>query len=243
MPVFQVYSVAAANSSIDSESRLTAMADGDDLDALGINTVLLRPRPQIFRLLVELRNRDALWKAGKAGEGRLPGVLPLSRLEASQREISLQLTEELFEAGCATEDGSLTIVLPGLVEEEPIQFFITTQGPRGSPYEGGVFKMKFELPLDWPKRPPRVRFLTPIYHCNVHEDGELPVGALGLFEDEWKPSHTLFDFLAVLLERIASPDPWSEAAVRPDLAAQLKAERSAFNWAAQEHVRLHAMIR
>lgn len=42
------------------------------------------------------------------------------------------------------------------------------QGPSETPYEGGVFQLAFAVPEQYPLQPPQVRFLTKIFHPNVH---------------------------------------------------------------------------
>lgn len=42
------------------------------------------------------------------------------------------------------------------------------QGPSETPYEGGVFQLAFSVPEQYPLQPPQVRFLTKIFHPNVH---------------------------------------------------------------------------
>ena len=46
-------------------------------------------------------------------------------------------------------------------------------GPKGTPYEDGVFELSITLPKDFPYRPPIFKFVTKIYHINVGEDGEI----------------------------------------------------------------------
>ena len=43
---------------------------------------------------------------------------------------------------------------------------ITLKGPKGTPYEGGLFKLEMKFPPDYPQKPPFVRLHTGIWHPN-----------------------------------------------------------------------------
>ncbi|TFF85655.1 MAG: ubiquitin-conjugating enzyme E2 [Promethearchaeota archaeon] len=43
---------------------------------------------------------------------------------------------------------------------------ITLMGPKGTVYEGGLFKLEIKYPKDYPRKPPFVRMHTPIWHPN-----------------------------------------------------------------------------
>ena len=62
-------------------------------------------------------------------------------------------------------------VFPG---EEHIDFWrIIMEGPEGTPYEGGIFELFIEFINEYPAKPPNIRFITPIYHCNINSSGRI----------------------------------------------------------------------
>ena len=52
------------------------------------------------------------------------------------------------------------------------------EGPEGTPFVGGRFRMKLVLSHDYPAQPPRGFFLTKIYHPNVASNGDICVNTL-----------------------------------------------------------------
>ena len=41
------------------------------------------------------------------------------------------------------------------------------QGPEGTPYEGGVFEIEITIPKQYPFEPPKMKFMTKIWHPNI----------------------------------------------------------------------------
>ncbi|RZC37233.1 ubiquitin-conjugating enzyme E2 S, partial [Asbolus verrucosus] len=62
-----------------------------------------------------------------------------------------------------------------------IQAYI--DGPAGTPYMSGVFKVKLTLGKGFPQEPPKAFFLTKIFHPNVAANGEICVNTL---KKDWK---------------------------------------------------------
>ena len=52
------------------------------------------------------------------------------------------------------------------------------EGPGQSPYEGGIFKLELFLPDEYPMVPPKIRFLTKIYHPNIDRLGRICMDTL-----------------------------------------------------------------
>jgi ubiquitin-conjugating enzyme E2 D len=61
-------------------------------------------------------------------------------------------------------------------------------GPEESPYTGGVFFLNIHFPTDYPFKPPKISFVTRIYHPNINSNGGI---CLDILKDQWSPALTI----------------------------------------------------
>jgi len=86
-------------------------------------------------------------------------------------------------------------------------------GPNDSPYAGGMFKLEIHFPSDYPFKPPKVTFLTKIYHPNINSHGNI---CLDILKDQWSPALTVSKVLLSICSLLNDPNP--KDPLVPDIA-------------------------
>ncbi|EDX01460.1 ubiquitin-conjugating enzyme E2 4 [Drosophila yakuba] len=111
-------------------------------------------------------------------------------------------------------------------------------GPAGSVYEGGHFRLDIRFPASYPFRPPRIRFTTRIYHCNVDSRGAICLDVLG---ERWSPVMNVAKVLLsiyVLMSECNPDDPLVMC-----IADQYKTNRREHDKIARNWTKLFAMTK
>ena len=93
------------------------------------------------------------------------------------------------------------------LEDEADIFVWTAQlrGPADSPYEDGLFKLHIKCPPNYPLAPPKVSFVTPIFHPNVlFKTGEICLDILK--PDSWTPAWTLQSVCRAVTALLSHPE-------------------------------------
>jgi ubiquitin-protein ligase/uncharacterized protein YegL len=71
------------------------------------------------------------------------------------------------------------------------------------PYAGGTWLLTVDIPESYPFVPPKMRFVTPLYHCNVNSSGALCIDVL---KNNWNPALTVASVLKQIYALILNPD-------------------------------------
>uniref|UniRef100_A0A4X2JXH2 E2 ubiquitin-conjugating enzyme n=1 Tax=Vombatus ursinus TaxID=29139 RepID=A0A4X2JXH2_VOMUR len=91
-------------------------------------------------------------------------------------------------------------------EEDLTDLQVTIEGPEGTPYAGGLFRMKLLLGKDFPAAPPKGFFLTKIFHPNVGANGEICVNVL---KRDWTAELGIRHVLLTIKCLLIHPNPES----------------------------------
>lgn len=193
---------------------------------IGCRRVLCRLRPRAARLFTEMHCCDQLFGVmGSSCDSSSPSTPWAS---------GFARTHELLTRPSSNSNGDLVLRATG-----PFSWQAALRGPRGSPYAGFYHWVSMEFTADWPGLPPQLKFQTPIYHCNVAEDGLISYGPLALVRERWSQLDTVFPMLGTLMEMFCVPD--AVVAVRPELSALLASDPKAYLEAAGGYAREHAI--
>lgn len=83
-------------------------------------------------------------------------------------------------------------------------------GKEGTDWEGGVFKVVMEFPPEYPSKPPKCKFVPPLFHPNVYPSGTICLSILNE-EEGWRPAITIKQMLLGIQELLDNPNPNSPA--------------------------------
>ncbi|CEQ41005.1 SPOSA6832_02686, partial [Sporobolomyces salmonicolor] len=95
--------------------------------------------------------------------------------------------------------------ISAIPHEDNLRYFdVLISGPDSSPFEGGIFKLELFLPEEYPMAPPKVRFLTKIYHPNIDKLGRI---CLDILKDKWSPALQIRTVLLSIQALLSAPNP------------------------------------
>jgi len=117
------------------------------------------------------------------------------------------------------------------------QFEVQLDGPKDSPYEGGVWRVRVELPDNYPYKSPSIGFVNRIFHPNVDEmSGSV---CLDVINQTWTPMYDLINVFEVFLPQLLLyPNPTDP--LNGEAAALLMREPERYKSKIREYIAQHA---
>ena len=80
----------------------------------------------------------------------------------------------------------------------------TIEGPKDSCYENGMFDLDINFPKNYPFSPPKIKFKTKVYHCNISSDGSI---CLDIIKNQWSPILKISQVLISIQSLLCDPNP------------------------------------
>lgn len=115
-------------------------------------------------------------------------------------------------------------VTAGPVGDDLFHWTATISGPVNTPYHGGLFFLDIQFPADYPFKPPKVKFITRIYHCNINSGGGI---CLDILKDQWSPALTISKVLLSICSLLDEPNP--DDPLVPEAADLYQNDREKYN--------------
>eukprot|EP01028_Stygiella_incarcerata_P010240 TRINITY_DN51_c0_g1_i1.p1 TRINITY_DN51_c0_g1~~TRINITY_DN51_c0_g1_i1.p1 ORF type:complete len:154 (-),score=44.32 TRINITY_DN51_c0_g1_i1:168-629(-) len=94
------------------------------------------------------------------------------------------------------------------VETDVLLWKAQINGPENSIWEGGVFKLEMKFSEEYPDEPPKVKFLTKMFHPNIYENGDICVDML---QKGWVATYGVENILVSLQSLLTDPNTSSPA--------------------------------
>lgn len=109
-------------------------------------------------------------------------------------------------------------------------------GPSDSPYSGGIFRLKLQFCDDFPFKPPKVKFITKIFHPNIDCYGNI---CLDILNKNWSPVLNVTKLLLSISSLLTDPNP--DDPLDADVAYIYKNDKQKFIKMARNYTLNHAI--
>ncbi|TFK29087.1 ubiquitin-conjugating enzyme [Coprinopsis marcescibilis] len=139
----------------------------------------------------------------------------------------------------------------GLVDENNLyEWEIMIIGPPDTMYEGGFFKARLSFPQEYPLLPPKMKFITPMWHPNIYADGTVCISILHApgedqygYEDageRWVPVHSVESILISVISLLSSDKPNLDSPANVDAAKEIRTDFESYKKKVRRLVRRSA---
>ncbi|KAI5172582.1 ubiquitin-conjugating enzyme E2 H [Nematocida sp. LUAm3] len=117
-------------------------------------------------------------------------------------------------------------------------FIVTIQGPEGTPFHEGLFKVRVYLPQEFPFKSPSIGFITKIFHPNIDEtSGSV---CLDVLNQVWSPLYDVLNIIETFLPQLLSY-PNAEDPLNPEAGKLFLSSRESYEKRVREYVKKYAI--
>jgi len=141
---------------------------------------------------------------------------------------ALLLTRQLGELSKKPVEGFSV----GLEDESNVFVWdVVMFGQSNTIYDGGILKAKLTFPSDYPNSPPKMQFVTPMWHPNIYPDGQVCISILHAPGDDqygyesaaerWSPVQTV-ETIVVSVMSLLEDKPNTDSPANVDAAKDVR---------------------
>jgi ubiquitin-conjugating enzyme E2 D/E len=134
------------------------------------------------------------------------------------------------------KDELLTCSATPINHDDLFEWRAKINGPKDTPYENGIFDLIMIFPTDYPFKPPKINFITKIYHPNINSNGGI---CLDILKDAWSPALTISKILLSICSLLADPNP--NDPLVPEIAKLYNEDREKYDYNARQHTMKYAI--
>ena len=131
-------------------------------------------------------------------------VIDKNKENKTKRGVPKSMKRIENEIKAVNKSGDNFFIIP--FDQDIYNCIATIRGPIGSPYEGGLFKLKIIFPDNYPFQHPDIFFITKIYHPNINTNGNICSCVLNEYIfNSWAPTHKVESILSFIQNFIKTP--------------------------------------
>ena len=122
------------------------------------------------------------------------------------------------------KDDPLDNISAGPINKDLYNWEANIIGPSNSVYQGAIFHLTLKIPENYPFKPPKIKFTTPIYHPNINKFGDI---CLDTITTNWSPIMSIGKVLLSICSLLTDPNP--DDPLEPQIAELYKNNRAEYN--------------